>query len=1187
MFSQAPQKMSYQVVIRNSSNALVTSSTVGMQVSILQGSISGTEVYKEIYSPNPQTNVNGLVTLEIGSGTPVIGSFATIDWSAGSYFIKTEIDPLGGTSYTISGTTQLLSVPYSLYSETAGSVKGGINETDPVFINHAAHGITSTNISNWNTAYSWGNHAGLYSLLSHTHPYLSLLGGEMANTNIVTNLNADLLDGQHGSFYAPAAGSGSYIQNQNSSAQSGNIWISGDSKIGGRLYVNGLQSIYIPNQNNFNGSLVIGTGGLNLSKSPPISPSGFAENLGSHNTFVGIDAGMFNAAGNQNTFVGTAAGYQNTVGDQNTFIGMNAGTSNTTGWVNTFVGAWAGQQNTTGRGNAFFGTDTGNYNTTGNDNSFFGGAAGYLNTAGNQNAFFGTNSGTNNNAGDNSFFGSNAGFSTTTGEKNSFFGSFSGYANTIGIGNSFFGYLVAQNNISGSNNAFFGERSGRTVTSGSYNVAIGAYSAATNFTTGSNNTFLGSLAGSNDLQKTDAINSMALGYGAYTTADNQVVIGNNGITSTVVRNMTTSNSIASTAPIGIPPFSVLSTTLNTNLNADLLDGQHGSYYAPTSVYPSIGLTTGYLPYKSNTALANSPIYTNGTNVGFGTTSPVQKVHIQGSTMPTDISTEPLLILGRGIGGGSFQGSASFNLGRYKIPTNFQAFTRLDINLRTNSLQDNYNTDLNAISFISTMNNVVNTGIGYSTGTEIENNKMAVNGTGYFNGTIDATGYKISGISTLLAPFRTGFAGTTGQILISKGSTTTPVWSSIGEAGIAPASGSSNYIQNQYTSAQSGNIWISGDIKTRQITITDGYGLNCGNFQVGGIAANRFYVYNLTKGTDNFVIYPSSGNSTFRYNLGVGYGSEATEVVNNKLAVNGSIYVNGIITATGGKSTDWNIAYGWGNHAGLYRPVSYVPAWSEITSNPFAFSSVTDGQLLKYNAATAKWENWTPNSLATYNETDPVFAAWNKTSGITITTSQISDFQIGVTNNETVLANTAKNSYPIADAAKLANIAAGAEVNVNADWNATSGDAQILNKPTIAVGTNQGDMQYWNGTEWVVVPAGQPGQFLQFTTENRPAWTTVLPLLTTTAITAITNNSASSGGNIASSGGGTITARGVCWSTSPNPTIADNKTTDGTGTGLFTSLLTGLTSGITYYLRAYATNSSFTAYGNEVSFSTAL
>ncbi len=159
-------------------------------------------------------------------------------------------------------------------------------------------------------------------------------------------------------------------------------------------------------------------------------------------------------------------------------------------------------------------------------------------------------------------------------------------------------------------------------------------------------------------------------------------------------------------------------------------------------------------------------------------------------------------------------------------------------------------------------------------------------------------------------------------------------------------------------------------------------------------------------------------------------------------------------------SNWSTAYGWGNHAGLYRPLSYVPAWSEITSNPFSFVSASNNQLIKFNSVTGKWENWTPNYLTSYSETDPAFIGWNKSSGITISSSQISDFQSSVTSNSAVLANTAKISYPSTDATKLAGIAIGAEVNVNADWNAVSGDAQIVNKPslsTVAVTGNFSDL----------------------------------------------------------------------------------------------------------------------------------
>src|SRR5690554_719517 len=132
VWAQSPEKMSYQAVIRDASDNLITDTQIGMQISILQGSASGTAVYVETQVPT--TNANGLVSLEIGAGTVESGDFATIDWANGPYFIKTETAveaPL--TTYTITGTSQLLSVPYALHAKTAETVTGGITETDPVY----------------------------------------------------------------------------------------------------------------------------------------------------------------------------------------------------------------------------------------------------------------------------------------------------------------------------------------------------------------------------------------------------------------------------------------------------------------------------------------------------------------------------------------------------------------------------------------------------------------------------------------------------------------------------------------------------------------------------------------------------------------------------------------------------------------------------------------------------------------------------------------------------------------------------------------------------------------------------------------------------------------------------------------------------------------------------------------------
>lgn len=123
-FAQAPEKMSFQAVVRNSSNELLKNQTVGMQVSILQGSVSGSIVYSE--TQTPKCNSNGLVSIEIGTGTTT-HDFSAITWENGPFFIKIDMDPTGGTNYTITGTTQLLRAPYALYAKSAGSVDGLLN----------------------------------------------------------------------------------------------------------------------------------------------------------------------------------------------------------------------------------------------------------------------------------------------------------------------------------------------------------------------------------------------------------------------------------------------------------------------------------------------------------------------------------------------------------------------------------------------------------------------------------------------------------------------------------------------------------------------------------------------------------------------------------------------------------------------------------------------------------------------------------------------------------------------------------------------------------------------------------------------------------------------------------------------------------------------------------------------------
>jgi hypothetical protein len=192
-FAQAPQKMSYQAVIRNASNVLVANTLVGMRISILQGSATGTPVYVETQTPT--TNANGLASVQIGGGTVVSGSFATINWATGGpYFIKTETDPLGGISYSITSTSQLSSVPYALFAANS-NVPPGTNVGDMQFWNGAAWvmipvgtpgqflQLNSSNIPTW----SGGNFLGISTNTIANQTYFNPTSGYDAWGNI-TNL---------------------------------------------------------------------------------------------------------------------------------------------------------------------------------------------------------------------------------------------------------------------------------------------------------------------------------------------------------------------------------------------------------------------------------------------------------------------------------------------------------------------------------------------------------------------------------------------------------------------------------------------------------------------------------------------------------------------------------------------------------------------------------------------------------------------------------------------------------------------------------------------------------------------------------------------------------------------------------------------------------------------------------------
>src|SRR6187431_700093 len=117
-FSQAPQSFSYQAIARDVAGNGIANQNIGLRISILQGSITGTSVYTETHTV--LTDANGVLNLAIGTGAVTAGTFSSINWGEGTYFVKIEMDVTGGTNYVLMGTSQLLSVPYALYA-------GGVN----------------------------------------------------------------------------------------------------------------------------------------------------------------------------------------------------------------------------------------------------------------------------------------------------------------------------------------------------------------------------------------------------------------------------------------------------------------------------------------------------------------------------------------------------------------------------------------------------------------------------------------------------------------------------------------------------------------------------------------------------------------------------------------------------------------------------------------------------------------------------------------------------------------------------------------------------------------------------------------------------------------------------------------------------------------------------------------------------
>jgi hypothetical protein len=295
LISQTPQAFKYQAVVRDNTGEIIASEEVSFRISIHDETPAGTIIFQETHQET--TNEFGLANIEIGNGTPIIDTISGIDWGTNDKFLEVELDPDGGSAFTSMGTTQLLAVPYALYSESSGDagateindLTDGRTLGNSVFLGSGA-GNNDDGSTNNNTA------IGINALTSNTigwgntaNGYAALYSSETRFRNTAIGYRA-LYSSTFGD-YNTASGSEALYSNTTGDANTA----VGD----GALYSNtsGIRNVGFGFSANWNNQ------------------------EGSQNTIIGFQAGYGTGLHNKNgnIFLGYRAGYNET-GDNKLYI---------------------------------------------------------------------------------------------------------------------------------------------------------------------------------------------------------------------------------------------------------------------------------------------------------------------------------------------------------------------------------------------------------------------------------------------------------------------------------------------------------------------------------------------------------------------------------------------------------------------------------------------------------------------------------------------------------------------------------------------------------------------------------------------------------------------------------------------------------------------------------------------------
>lgn len=592
----------FQGIALDNQNKALSQKTIGLKLSLLYGSSTGTLVYAERHTST--TDNFGLFQLNIGEGTALTSTFSTIDWSKSNYYVKVEMDLLGGTNYTVNTVTKLGYAPFAFYAQTAKSLTtiGGQNLA---IGEHAMVGL-QTGVNNVAIGYgsmfqssgaaSKNTFVGVRTGEYNTADFNTGIGFESLSRNTTGTANTAL---GALSLGANTSGSDNSVLGQgamgNNTTGSGNVAVGtyslDDNTTASANTAIGVSALSGSKTNGFN--TAIGHKALLLDdtgiESVAIGWNSLSKNKVSASTAVGSRSLENNTTGSANTAVGFSALYTNTTGINNTALGASALFYNI-GSNNTAVGRYSLSANTSGNNNVAFGSGSMELNTTGSSNTALGTAALNANTSGTSNVAIGANALKLNTAGsDNVAIGSNTLKSMTPGGSNAQ-GNIAIGTNALSSatsirGNTAVGYGSMMNLNLGNDNTALGEGTLNLQTNGTGNTAIGSAAmreATNNATTsvavgvragekiaGGSNTFLGYEAGGLntgsanvfvgytaglDPSSVSVSNSVAIGSGSNVTSSNTVSLGNASTTKWAFGTPTTTNGV----------FQVGSTTSNGN-----------------------------------------------------------------------------------------------------------------------------------------------------------------------------------------------------------------------------------------------------------------------------------------------------------------------------------------------------------------------------------------------------------------------------------------------------------------------------------------------------------------------------------------------------------------------------------------------------------------------------------------------